>query len=141
MKTIVISALLLLPVAATAQVKEPASGSFCGRMAAQFEMKSVAPVNGRPAYEARALKGLGFALFGGSAMVTMMLKPPASGDIGDPARYGTACNAVANRLTCAVSGPALFEMSVKDQTAATEVRLGESAEVSMAKNRIRCEDR
>jgi hypothetical protein len=140
MKTIILSALLLTPAAASAPSDDAAPG-FCGRMAAQFAMKPVKPATGRSAYEARALKGLGTALFGGSAMVTMMLKPPASGDIGDPARYGTACRVAANRLACAVSGPAVFEMAVKDQTASTEARAGEAAEVSMVKNRIRCEDR
>jgi hypothetical protein len=140
MKLLLPLALLLLPTAA-AHADEVAPGSFCSRMAAQFDMKPVKSATGKPAYEARALKGLGVALFGGSAMVTMMMKPPASGDIGDPARYGTACAMQANRLACTLTGPAVFEMAVRDQTASTEILAGEAAEVSMAKNRIRCEDR
>ena len=138
MKIAFLSVLLLLSAAAQ---PDTAADRFCGRMAGQFEMKPVKSASGKPAYEARALKGLGVALFGGSAMVTMMMKPPASGDIGDPARYGDACGMQASRVTCALTGPAVFEMAVRDQVASTEIRAGEAAKVSMAKNRIRCEDR
>lgn len=140
MRTFIAAVLLLLGIE-PAQSQDVADASFCGRMAAQFGMKAAKPVSGKVAYEARALKGLGAALFGGSTTVTMMLKPPTSGDIGDPNRYATACAAVANGLRCDVTGPAVFEMAVKDQTAATEARTGEAAQVTMAKNRIRCEDR
>ena len=74
-------------------------------------------------------------------MVSMALKPPASGPTGDLERFGDACALAANRIACAVTGPAVFEMAVGSQVAPTEVRDGETAEVSMAKNRIRCGER
>ncbi|QNE33122.1 hypothetical protein F1C10_15155 [Sphingomonas sp. NBWT7] len=117
------------------------AGGFCARMASQFGMKPVKAAGGKPAYEACALKGLGVALFGGSTMVSVALKPPASGPIGDPARFGDACGVAAKRVACAVTGPAVFEMAVGAQTTPLEACDGETAEASMAKNRIRYEER
>lgn len=140
MKVLIPFVLMLLPGAATA-ADAPASAGFCGRMAAQFEMKPAKSESGKPAYEARALKGLGVALFGGSAMVSMMLTPPDDDEIGNPSRFAKACNLAANRITCDVTGPAVFELAVSEHRATTEAKAGEAAEVSMVKNRIRCEDR
>ncbi|MCC2980466.1 hypothetical protein [Sphingomonas sp. IC4-52] len=140
MKTIILSLALLLPAAAAPAVDSVAG--FCTRMAAQHAMKPVSQPSGKPAYEARALKGLGVALFGGSTMVGMRLGPPDdAAAIGDPARFADACKLSAGRVACAVSGPAVFEMTVGDHAATTQAAAGEQAEVSMAKNRIRCEDR
>ncbi len=139
MKTIILAMSLLLP-AATVQAVEPVPG-FCSRMAAQFQMKPVTQPSGKQAYEARALKGLGVALFGGSTMVGMRLNPSDDVDSGDTRRFVDACKLTAKRVGCVVTGPAVFEMMVGDNSAETEVKRGEAAEVSMAKNRIRCEER
>jgi hypothetical protein len=139
-KSIILSLSLLLPAAAQVPAADPAAG-FYGRMAAQFAMKPAKQPSGKPAFEARALKGLGVALFGGSTMVGMQLRPPESGDIGNPARFADACQMTAGRLACAVSGPAVFEMTVGEHIARTIAEPGDMAEVSMAKNRIRCEAR
>lgn len=140
MRIVTSAAALLLSPVVPAQA-EAVPDSFCARMAGQFGMKPAKSAGDKPAFETRALKGLGVALFGGSTTVTMVLKPPANGDIGDPARFATACGAVANGLRCDVSGPGMFEMAVKDHSVATAVRAGELAQVSMVRNRLRCEDR
>ncbi len=140
MKTIILVLSLLLPAAAAPAV-DPAAG-FCVRMAAQHGMKLASQPNGKPAYEARALKGLGVALFGGSTMVGMQLSPPNDpAAIGDPARFADACKLSAGRVACRISGPSRFEMTVGEHAATTDAAPGEQAEVSMAKNRIRCEER
>ncbi|MDF2493634.1 hypothetical protein [Sphingomonas sp.] len=140
MKTLILALSLLLPAAA-APVVDPAAG-FCARMAAQHAMKPVSQPSGKPAFEARALKGLGVALFGGSTMVGMQLSSPDDPAlIGDPARFADACKLSAGRVGCRISGPAVFEMTVGDHAASTDAAPGEQAEVSMAKNRIRCEER
>jgi hypothetical protein len=136
-----ISLVLLLLSAVSAQADQTGPSGFCGRMAAQFEMKPAKSESGKPAYEARALKGLGVALFGGSAMVSMMLTPPDDAEISDRSRFASACKLGTKQITCNVAGPAVFELAVNDQRATTEARARETAEVSMVKNRIRCEER
>lgn len=154
MKILLPIALLLLPVsAAQGQDAEP---GFCARMAAQFDMKAVREPSGKPAYEAKALKGLGVALFGGQTMVGMALGPlevdeasaPDDADTDDdiaaasnPRRYADACKLTAGRAACDVTGPALFELTVGDHHAGIPAKRGETAVVSMAKNRIRCDGR
>ncbi len=137
-----LAALALGTMAAPAQSDEgAANASFCQRIATELGMKTAKPSDGHAAWELKTLGGLGTALFGGSSYVSMGLGPAEDSVITNVRQYVDACASVANGMVCTVTGPAEFQIGVKDHMVKMRANAGERAEVRMVKMRIRCEDR
>jgi hypothetical protein len=138
----VFAMLIIASMAAPAQSGEgAATASFCQRLAGELGMKPAKPADGHAAWELKTLGGLGVALFGGSSYVSMGLGPAEDSVITNARQYVDACASIANGMTCTVTGPAEFQIGVKDHMVKMRANAGERAQVSMVKMRIRCENR
>ena len=123
----------------------PASGetrpeSFCERLAPALGMKHVkreAQSASAGTWEVNLLRGLGPALFGGSAVASFAVHPTVH-SASEYQRLEDSCLPASNGAVCRVMGPARLTVGLKGGKVEVDALPGEQAEVSMRTTVITC---
>lgn len=139
--TLAILAALLAGQAQTAA----APPSFCARLAPDLGMTPINPtiVDGARAndgWRLNLLKGLGPALFGGTATVGFSVQPVGDWNEAEFERLNKVCNPNGKGVLCTVEGPARFGVKTKRGEVKLDALPGERATVEMRGTSVFCRD-
>lgn len=129
-------ALVVVPLLMGAAAPSP---SFCERLAVPTGMKSVKSAS-PAAWEVNLLDGLGKALFGGSSVVAIRLEPGDDLDEDHRRRFEESCDSTAKGAFCRVEAPTTLVLTINGREVRQEALVGETATVTVAGSRIRCEN-
>lgn len=129
-----------LAIAAHSSAQTPPS-TFCARLAPQLGMKpEVARSGSQVSWKVNTLGGLGPALFGGSTVVSFMLKPVEGTSAEQAQRFDQNCTQSKKGMLCRVEGPVRLAVSTKRGVASADATAGERAEVEMRGTSLHCRD-
>ncbi len=139
MKIASILAIAALGSTAT-QLPAQAPTSFCERLAPKLNMKQAGSKPARATEWRVNTMGLGSHLFGGSSMVSFMVRP--SGEQTQQAydKATKACTQSTKGILCRIEGPAELTVQTKGGEAKGDAAAGENAEVELRKAAILCRD-
>jgi hypothetical protein len=139
MKTVPMLAVMMLGGSAT-QLPAQGSTSFCERLAPKLNMKQAGSKPTRATEWRVNTMGLGSQLFGGSSMVSFMVRPAGEQTQAAYDKASKACSQSAKGILCRIEGPAELTVQTKGGEAKGDAAAGESAEVELRKASILCRD-
>jgi hypothetical protein len=139
MKIVSILAITVLG-GSTAQLPAQPPTSFCERLAPKLNMKQVGSKPTRATEWRVNTMGLGSQLFGGSSMVSFMVRPAGEQTQAAYDKASKACAQSGKGILCRIEGPTELTVQTKGGEAKGDAAAGERAEVELRKASILCRD-
>ncbi|WP_176498789.1 hypothetical protein [Sphingomonas sp. HMP9] len=124
----------------TTQLPAQASTSFCERLAPKLNMKQVGSKPTRATEWRVNTMGLGSHLFGGSSIVSFMVRPAGEQTQAAYDKAAKACTQSTKGIVCRIEGPSELTVQTKGGEAKGDAAAGERAEVELRKASIFCRD-